>query len=995
MKRITIVLLLLVVICIYTADCYSEGGVKLFFDGNTYTLNSQVLFYDNEYFFDAFEFSSILGMACQIDGSEKVLKIAYKGTQSAYPLRTFDYPKSIPENHRHDTPELINDRIYFPFSFIKDKYKLVIKYNKSSGVAYILPKTKLGRPIAASFTNLSFDYSISIPEGIEIDIGNSDNNFQDSTLSILDKDNIVSGTITCDRLGESSLNIMRQYLNDYISADEEIFRQLAGYKNSYFRAMQDYYKRDFLYGSDDERSDESNIKILNEYNEKLYGQDAYIVLYNTIKSDRLSSMEETHIDISIPVYENKTIYSLNFSVKKSYVNETTLKKICTLINSVKILDLTAQADSLSVFSDKESIDKANLGIYPDLRRINITYTDFINSESGYRLTYPSVFIPYRQNNIIDAYDYQSFKINYNQFFSVSSEPAYSNTAALEKIKLIKELSKGSINVIEEGTAQFRENSFRYIKYEITDSKGQTYLEDYFTVTNSRLYDVQLSSRFIRPYQKVKSEFSNILDSLQFMPPSPPAYSVNLPFTGFINKEEGYSFSYPASWHITENSSTDVGYDIFKAVSPDFSGPLDISVCEGELASDLPPVDILKYAAAPNQPGFKEHFKKYSAPYKDRVSTPLTSNYLVKNGVTYIFKTVNYLDASNRSKLCYSMDIIRGRKIVSLFISVSDYATLDGKVSNKSLRAIVNLIKNSFSAENTKELEERLQKGETRNRKIVFIESYFKQVLGAAATVSSATYLTPAGYVMATVDGISDSGFYKIRMDFDKKEIAITDRVFKRDILSAAAEELKKRYKERTIRNVTLHESDMTIDIEYSDSSESSSLVRRIYTVDTDLAGSTPNWKLTRKDHAAALMNDCKSFFENYYLTNIDLYFYAADNFANIDDYQEKGRKYTTAVYADFAQAPGYFILQINPLNDSLTLLSYTSLETIYGSIRNLYSSPGNDYSVVSCSLSDVDKFEVKVLLLSKANNTHRVDKIKLNFNPETHSFDLVNVTQQP
>jgi len=55
---------------------------------------------------------------------------------------------------------------------------------------------------------------------------------------------------------------------------------------------------------------ESNMKIFADYTDILYGQPSDVVLYNTIKSDRLFSIEETHIMITVPIYSKLSSFTL-------------------------------------------------------------------------------------------------------------------------------------------------------------------------------------------------------------------------------------------------------------------------------------------------------------------------------------------------------------------------------------------------------------------------------------------------------------------------------------------------------------------------------------------------------------------------------------------------------------------------------------------------------------------------------------------------------------
>jgi len=60
------------------------------------------------------------------------------------------------------------------------------------------------------------------------------------------------------------------------------------------------------------------MKIFADYTDILYGQPSDVVLYNTIKSDRLFSIEETHIMITVPIYSKLSIYTINIAEKEVF-----------------------------------------------------------------------------------------------------------------------------------------------------------------------------------------------------------------------------------------------------------------------------------------------------------------------------------------------------------------------------------------------------------------------------------------------------------------------------------------------------------------------------------------------------------------------------------------------------------------------------------------------------------------------------------------------------
>lgn len=787
MKKLVITSVIVIMLYAFGIVAHAETNMKLFFDGNIYPLQEAILTFDNENFIDAWEFANTVGMKYKIDNANQTIRIEFKGVSNVYDITSSSTYKPS-DFIIHDKPELINKKLYFPFLFIKNNYKLVIKYNSDNYLAYIFPRDKLDNSVLKTFSNISYNYSFPVPDNVEINLSESGSNFHDSSISLKDKDDMYSAVISCNRLDKNSILQMRDYLKNYTSSDEDLFEKFSDYKDGYFRAMQEYFNKDFMYGNNDKNYSESNMKIFGEYSEKIFGQPSHVVLYNIIKSDKLSSEEETYINISIPVKtENKvfSIYSINFTVKKGELNSLILSKMSSLVNSITIMNLPKQTNELSIFLDKSSIESANLGIYPDLEKVQINYPQLVCPSLGYKISLPSVFIPYRQNNIIDSFYYKSFKIDYYNYFSISTEPTvYNNIADIaNKINTIKELNKNKINTVEESVYKSSDGKeFYYIKYELSENSTKTYIQNYFIVNRSEIYNIQLNSRFIQPSQKIQEVFLKIVLSLEFFDKAYSYYSLPQPLVKFLDNEEGYSFYYPESWYIDSNNSDDINYDRFEVKNRFISGAVEISISEGELSSEQNSQNILSSAVETDSQMLNKYFKKYSSPYSDKKSKwLLTSNYYRNSETIYIVKLVNYLDTNGRNKYCYSVDAIRGNKVYSLFISASDYTTFNGKVLDKSLSAIVNLVGSTYNLETTPEYIARSILGETRNRKIVCIENFFKNKLGNTAVITTASYINNQSEIQVKLEGVPESGYYRIRLNFDKKQLDIVEFVKDVDI----------------------------------------------------------------------------------------------------------------------------------------------------------------------------------------------------------------------
>lgn len=809
-----------------------------------------------------------------------------------------------------------------------------------------------------------------------------------SAMTVKDSDNILTAVIKCNVLDGDSLKKLRQNYNDFSSTDDEIFGKYIGYFKTYLPALQESYRAKYLYDSGPKDFAESNMKIFKEeQDEKLFGQEAYGVLYNTVLSDKSGSVEEVHINFVVPLVSRRSVYFINFILPKAFPAEASLAKISSLFESVRIADLPLQTGLPEVLKDEKAVEAARLGIYPDPGQGEIFYTDFINKDSGYRLTLPSSFMPYRENHIVDSFDFTSFKINYNHYFSISSESITEEASAIDdKIRTIKDLHHENMEDMREGLIEIAGKEFQYIKYTLPDKDKTSYLQDFFTINNSRLYHLQLNSSFIEPSEQILNEFMKIAASLEFIEDKRMTAGPRDVLTQFTNKEEGYTFSYPESWKLTENVSPDVNYDMFLLKNPDFSAPLDVFINEGELSADASTADVLEYLTGSDSEKVQKSIKKYTVPYQERSSKVLTVNYKIEDDIIYMYKLVNYLDANDRNRLCYAQDIIRGSRICSMFVSVSDYAVVDGKIVNEDIDRAVNVICNSFTFEETEEYLARAAKGETRNRKVVFIEDFFKRLYGETARIITALNDGSPEDVMVTLEGVPESGYYKLNLDYENRQVQITGSTLIKDILDKAAKELGERYSEKIIEDLRQDLENMTVEIVFSDDL-SSPYVTRTYKVNTFIKDREPAWELVRENHASALRDDAVNFISSIFTRANNIKISSETDFSDIDNYQRKGKNYFSLLYADLENESGYFLLDINPFNDKITLVSYTPLDVVYNGIKKRYPTAEGNKSI-NLGIDDEDKFKIYISHYSGKDNGFTAVVKRIVLNPSSHKLEF-------
>mgnify|MGYP005838617283 CR=1 FL=1 len=694
------------------------------------------------------------------------------------------------------------------------------------------------------FTNAEYDYSIAIPDSVSIITNQELSNKNSATNTFTHDKGDFSVIMGCERIDGDTISKMRKYIDDYLSTDDEIFEKLLKFKDSYFDALLGRYRRDFLFENTEDISRHSNAKVFSRYTEKISGINSQVILYNTLKASAGSYEEVTHLDISIPVAAKRTIYSLGFTIKKGHLREEVLDKIAEMVTSVKISNLPKQENPLKVFSAKSSIKAANLGIYPSLINAEIEYVEYINKKAGYKISYPQSFIPDKENSLIDSMDYKSFKINLNHSFNITVEPVSNGLLAIEnKINLLENSEKDDIIVTSKGVRQNKDKEYYYVKYSTNAGSSHiAYNEDYYIINNGKLYKIQLNSRFIRPSFAIQSEFMNIIYSLEFLSQENEITTLNLTAEKYINNEEGYSFSYPQGWVMDQNASNDINYDIITVTNAGYSGPLEIYISEGELKSPLSTDDLNELVTSKVASVQKKYFKKYTPPFTGRPVASLTGSYTTSDGVTYIKRLLNYVDSNERIRLCYVVDIIRDKKVVSMFITVSEYITSTGRITNNELESAVNLMAGSFDIEKTPEYLERQGLGESRNKKVVLLEYQFKTLFGEQATVLSATYGSNKNDIIVRVDNIPEKGFYRVKADFTKNEFSFSQALLCSDIIQNAVAQLKVQHSDKLVDEIVTYEKEMSIDIEYRQDEHSPSL-RETYVVKTAIHDDKMVWDL--------------------------------------------------------------------------------------------------------------------------------------------------------
>lgn len=606
---------------------------------------------------------------------------------------------------------------------------------------------------------------------------------KDGVLLLSDQASGLQAAIRENSLDNAAMEAVRKYYNDYSSIDFEIFTKYIGLQKSYIPALQDLYHSSYLYGNTGDPYSETNMKVFYQDKDQIFGNNSDVFLYNIINSDKLDSQEETHLDMVIPVYSDLSLISINFTFKAGSLNQAAEEAVYKLLGCMRFPDFPVQAGKLKVFEKKDAVLAANAGIYKAAGNNSGDLTEMRNEKAGFTLKYPASYLPYMKNSIGGRLDYESLKISPSQIFSVSSEQTSIPEAVYDKASYVKEFYKQDITVIKEGSTAINGNQFVFLNYELKDNNGiVSYISDYFTAGRGHIYNLRLTSRYKNASEESKNEFKDILGSFTVSEPETAEVKNDVPLKKYLNKEEGYSFFYPVKWKLADTSK-DLNFDSLTLKIPELSGPIDINISEGELKAGIKAEAFPSILSGLNSDSLNKYIRNYTPPYAGVVNKLLSHSTVKESGVTYIYRLVNYMDSNGRSRLCYSTDIVKKNKVYSMFVSVSEYSTANGSVSDPAVNTLIENIAASFQYDETQESYERDKFGETRNRKVVNLESLLKTQLGQDAKIVQAKNSSVRDSYYLLVEGIEDSGYYLVRPDYAKSTLLIEEKILKKDCQS--------------------------------------------------------------------------------------------------------------------------------------------------------------------------------------------------------------------
>jgi len=707
-----------------------------------------------------------------------------------------------------------------------------------------------------------------------------DNNYpytvekKDDVLNIIDKASGIRAAIIYESLDNAAFDALRDYYNDSSLTDDELFNRYTELVKSYITASESMYNANSINGG--EMAAETAMRVFYEGREKLYGLDGCsIYLYNIVRYEGLNYTEQAYLDVIVPDRDGNTVIMIKFTIPADKIDMAASGTVASLLSGIRFNGLPPQYSAPAVLKDSSVINASKLGIYPAASQEQPNYELYSNTDAGFSVSLPTTYVPFLQNNLGGIYSYTSFKINPNEILSITSEPL-PVSGNPNSYNYFMVASLGTINLIDSGAFRYGNNLYSHFAYsssETSKSKAKQFFYDYYIENEdgSKLYKLQLQSSIAGPGANVRRQLEEILASFSTKKAS-SAQSVTSPSinavitkpmvgtvsqstpsaieatTKYMNSDEGYSFTYPKSWQL-EDVSSDIAYDRLRLIDPGLSGSLEILVQESELKESATFIDIIKSVDGLSASNWSALTTGYEPPYAGRTSKLLFSNFSIDGSIFTINRLIAFTDNSGRNRLCCSTDILKGHKLYSMFIIAGEYMIKDGRFSDIRINGWVSELVASFRIETTKESEARRISGESRNRKIVFVENYLKQAFNSNITISSVGKIQPDNTlfvaVSSTTEGgveyVNESGFYKVKLDYLNRKVELVNRILNRDIIRKELDILIKRYQDKIIMNVYINEPDMTITVK-SLENESSTPVTNVYHVNTSLTGNNVEWK---------------------------------------------------------------------------------------------------------------------------------------------------------
>lgn len=723
-----------------------------------------------------------------------------------------------------------------------------------------------------------------------------------------------------ETLDKQTFDFLRNYYNDPNLSNEQLFERFVELKKSYITALDSLYNANkFTAG---ENCSETVVRVFYEGIETLFGAESYVYLYNVAVYSELEHNEQTLLHLIVPVSSNNSVMTVSLKIPRELLGKQTAEEVASILSEISCEGLEHQQEAPAIFKDISLMEKVKEGIYPALSQKSPTYVRVEDRQAGCSYLLPESYVPFIQNKLGGILTYSSYKIDPRRILSISSAPKNPQNNADSSVdqlstsipNTVDQLSTGIPNtaeVLESGEVLYGCNSYIFIFYRNEENNRTKYYYDYYIQGISRLYRIQLKSCFWKD-TVVLSQMEKILEDFhtwESVSDSPNPNDITM--LVYENREEGYSFKYPSEWTL-EDVSTNIDYDRLRLNVPGYSGTLEIVLQERDISVS-------------------------------NISMPLFSDFSEEGFATVVRRLGAFTDDNARNRLFFSVDIHKANKIYSLSITSGEYMMKNGIFDDEKINEIINLIAASFHIKETPEAEARALAGETRNRKLVFIENELRNRYGPGLTVYPADNIQPDGTVIISVENIGDSGFYKIKPDYINKNVEVLERVLKRDILRNELKRLLVHFEGMTVTGTFRNEANMTVSVQCIEEGIRPVKVMHTYHVDARPKNGEVIVKTSKITSPEDYISECKAFVKSKFPAEVDVYIFGSNTFSDVDIYQQKGVDYRILAYYQGNGRSGFFKLSMDPVTGVFTAReSFIPLAHIVENIKYEYGIKSSD-----------------------------------------------------
>jgi hypothetical protein len=651
---------------------------------------------------------------------------------------------------------------------------------------------------------------------------------------------------------------------------------------------------------------------------------------------------------------------IRFTIPKENLGILAYSYVANVLSENRVKGAAPQYRAPAILYSESLTEEAKHGIYPAESQADPTYVSYEDTAAGYGIHIPYSYVPFVQNNLGGDYSYNSYKINPNLIFSISSEPI-EGKGAEDAISRFRVTSLTSIEILKNGYAYYGNNLFNYIYYTNVENGIKKYYFDYYIQNDKKLYKLQLTSAYAEPDKNVTGQLEKMLAGFDYKLPasagSDGLSGEDVTMGKYVNSEEGYSFEYPESWSL-QDVSNDISYDRLRLVVPGMSGAMDVTFQESGIIDSASFTDIIKSVEGNSISSWPNITIGYKAPFAGRTSKLLFSDFSIDGPVSTIYRLSAFIDENGRNRLCYSIDILKGKKIYSMFITSAEYMTENGYFYDAEMNGLLNTVASSFGLEDTTEAQSRAASGETRNRKLILAENYLKEKIDLGLKITSVGKIQSDNTMFLTAGNTKeDDGYYKIRLDYEKGQVELLDRILKQSILNGEADHLKQQYADKKIISVTRDISNMLITIKYEDKNFAVEL-SHIYLVRVTQDNGRLSWDTRRVANQEDYIRECGLYVKSMFALDTNVYVYGNNVFKDLDIYRQENLAYRVFTYEQNASGSGFLLMSMNPVTSIFKPEgNYIPLNYVIGKIED-------KYGITADTASDANKFDTDNFILT-------------------------------